>query len=214
MLKSLFVDQAGKSIVKSLLETAVVGTGTKAIGSISRIQYGKDDPDAVRKSTIRREAVLLGLTFPFTLVADWVSVKSVLPMLQERFNLSAKALAKHKKVLMLPPTVIGIVAAELIANRLSKKPYWATTVCQAPENQDDDGDVRRVPSRGSGARLNMTLDADVCQFRGTPSPTVFNSVAVPFGNAAYPTASKAIPAGFPSAGIASYPRAALSGFRV
>jgi hypothetical protein len=217
MLKLLFLDKTGKSILGNLLETALVGTGTKAIGSLSRIQYGKNDPDEVRESTVRREGVLLGLTFPFTLLADWVSVKGVLPALQKHFNLSDQLLANRKKLLMLPPAVAGIVGAELIANLVSRKPDWKMAACKAQakrDDDDDDDDDRRQVFRVPGGRLNLTLDPDACQFRGAPSPAFSNVPAAPFGNAAYPSTPKAALAGFPPVRMAGYPTAASSGFRV
>jgi hypothetical protein len=159
--KRLFLDEAGNSLLGGLIQTTAVGVMMKATGSVSRIIYGRNDPKDVEQSTVKREATLLGLTVPFTFVADWISAKHVLPTIEKQLQTSF--VKNHQKLLMVPPALVGVIMAETIANMTCKRPDWSKELQEKADkvaNKMDD-----VLPDAVGSRLNIRSGDDT-QFRG------------------------------------------------
>lgn len=171
--KRLFLDEAGNSLLGGLIQTTAVGVMMKATGSISRIIYGRNDPDDVQKSTVKREATLLGLTVPFTFVADWISSKAILPAIEK--DLQTSFIKGHQKLLMVPPAMVGVILAETIANMTCKRPDWKEDRRKAEKAADTVDDV--LPNV-VGSRLNIHSSDDP-QFRGGVMPRTQQSMTPP-----------------------------------
>jgi hypothetical protein len=134
-----------------LFQTTLAALLTKGVGSLARIFDDRHAPDEVRKKTEKREGLLLMLTTGFTALADTVCSRQILPHVQKALKLPN--LGNYKKLLMIPPIVIGYALSEVTCRLIAPK----TPCSERMENS---------PTPAPSPRLN------ILEFGGTCSPEV------------------------------------------
>jgi hypothetical protein len=97
-------------------QTTIAALGTKSVGSYYRIQDDKDAPPPIQKATKKREALLLTLTLIMTPIAETFFGKFAIPQLHKVIDT-----APYKKLLMLPPIMLGLAAAEMLSRVIYPK---------------------------------------------------------------------------------------------
>lgn len=105
------------TVFKTALQSILLAAIPKSVGSLFRIWDDWEAPKDIRKSTIQRESLLLGLTVLFTAMMRPMLLK---PLIQK---LGPQA-ARHETGLNVLAAVLGISAAEVTSRFVAPKQPW------------------------------------------------------------------------------------------
>lgn len=102
---------------------------TKSVGSGFRVKDDWKAPTPVRLKTLKREAVLLGLTTVFTTGIQHLFTKTLTGALRKN-----PRLAGFELILRTLLTAPALVVAEIVSRKMAPKPTWDTHLLQpAPQ---------------------------------------------------------------------------------
>lgn len=192
----------------SLLRAAAIGMclsgATKAVGSAFRVAADKDAPEDVFKTTMKREAILLGTGVTLTAALSPLLVHKLpqIGMLKNTFlgtEIGASVLA----------AITGLSVAETVSRAAEPPLTWkqkAELTVQEGEGHDYDDDHDDEFEDGPGRKLDvtsvsplskMTTPPTFAQKLATPSVAPINTITAsnPFASA-YSSPSVASPAVF------------------
>jgi hypothetical protein len=143
-----------RQLSRDTVQATAAAFGTKAVGSYYRVKDDKDAPDSIRKSTIKRESLLLGMTLALTPIVEHAFNKHVVSNLQKVVNI-----APFRKLMMLPPIMLTLATAEAIVRLIYPKPH-RNYLTNSTDNQS-------VNQRGR--TIMITTAPSAYQFKGAPA---------------------------------------------
>lgn len=117
------------------IQSILYGVITKSIGSGFRVKDDWQAPPEIRNSTIKREAILLGLTTGFTTMTQSIFSGAFGKVLERNPRLKS-----YELLLRAGFTAIGIIMAEMTSRATAPKTSWTERTGQKPHDDDDDDD--------------------------------------------------------------------------
>lgn len=121
------------AVFKTALQSILLAAIPKSVGSLFRIWDDWKAPKDVRKSTIQRESLLLGLTVLFTSIMRPLMLKPLISKLGPQ-------IAKQETGLNVLAAILGISAAEVASRLVAPKQPWAERFGGTERLERDDWD--------------------------------------------------------------------------
>jgi|GEM_PF-2771499 len=152
----------GRQLSSDTVQATAAAFGTKAVGSYYRIKDDKDSPSEVRKSTIKREGLLLGMTLALTPFVESAFNKHIVPQLQKVMNI-----APYRKLMMLPPIMLTLATAEALVRVIYPKPHRNFS--------SDNSGPQHHQAHPKKRENDMITSAPAYQFKGAHKPAPSHS---------------------------------------
>jgi hypothetical protein len=149
----------GHHLSSDTVQATAAAFGTKAVGSYYRIKDDKDSPPEVRKSTIKREGLLLGMTLALTPFVEKAFNKHIVPQLHK-----VMTIAPYRKLMMVPPIMLTLATAETLVRLIYPKPHRNFS-------SDNSGQLQSKPSHSRKRENDMMTSVPAYQFQGAHKPT-------------------------------------------
>ena len=152
----------GHHLSSDTVQATAAAFGTKAVGSYYRIKDDKDSPPQVRKSTIKREGLLLGMTLALTPFVETAFNKHIVPQLHKMMNVEP-----YRKLLMVPPIMLTLATAEALVRLIYPKSH---------RNFSSDNSGQQHHQAHPKKRENdMITSAPAYQFQGARKPSAHST---------------------------------------